>query len=868
MENHLALPTVLSITSLIICLLVIRLVWVHRQLPGGRNFIRLMAAVSYWVLLVSLEYSTGYLVLHILFAKLAYIGIVAIGPFFLLFSLQYTHNERYLTRKTQTLLWIIPAIGLGFVATDHWHHLIYSKVEVPAGSASTLPVYSHGPLFWVVIGYTYLLLIIGGVFLLQALIQAKGRYRNQYLVVLVGLLVPWIANIFYVTDMAPFQGVDLSPFTITLSSVFIAMGIRYFGFMELIPIARQKTFEDLKDAILVLDNQNNIVDLNPAARILIGNIATGTRSHAGTKLIGSPAGEVFSSLPGLVAYLDSTDETPCEIDWMLNGERVYYEARRSPINGSPQGKIGLTVVLHEITGRKQAENVEVQQRILAEALRDTASALTSTLDLDEVLDRILANVARVLPHDAAAIAFVEKDNQVRFVRVKGIKMGWNDDEPPIIMELDKTRNLKEMSHTQSPMIIPDIQKYDSWVKGLQTEWVRSFIGAPILIKGKLLGFLNLYSRNPNFFNTEQGDRLFLFADQAAIAIENARNYQEARERLMEQSTLNQIIRSVSSRLDLRELLDIVDQQVNNLLSVKSLLIVSYDRATHKWNVIYQRGMEPLVSAKDYSLDQGMIGYVIENNEAVMFNSKKTARAFLERHGRKSIVEIPDSQMLIPLTVSDQVIGAMSALNYGPQGKFQDNDLRLFITIGNQVSIALENARLFSQVEQLAMYDTLTGLHNRHHFFQDAEQELARAVRYKKPLALAMIDIDHFKAVNDAYGHIAGDLVLRHIAQVCRTTMRKIDIIGRYGGEEFTILMPETSPQNAHRAASRLRQRIEEAVTYLPGESIRVTVSIGVATLEEGCRDVTSLISCADQALYQAKQAGRNRVRLYERKAVL
>jgi diguanylate cyclase (GGDEF)-like protein/PAS domain S-box-containing protein len=173
----------------------------------------------------------------------------------------------------------------------------------------------------------------------------------------------------------------------------------------------------------------------------------------------------------------------------------------------------------------------------------------------------------------------------------------------------------------------------------------------------------------------------------------------------------------------------------------------------------------------------------------------------------------------------------------------------------------ERKRMQAELERQAHLDALTGLSNRGHFMQRAEFELARALRYAKPLSLLMMDIDNFKQINDTHGHRAGDEVLRTLAATCRRTLREIDLIGRIGGEEFAVVLPEAGMEQAQEVAERLRRDIAAAGAGLDADtSIGFTVSIGIAGLESGKVTIDSLLSAADQAMYAAKAAGKNCVR--------
>jgi diguanylate cyclase (GGDEF)-like protein len=167
------------------------------------------------------------------------------------------------------------------------------------------------------------------------------------------------------------------------------------------------------------------------------------------------------------------------------------------------------------------------------------------------------------------------------------------------------------------------------------------------------------------------------------------------------------------------------------------------------------------------------------------------------------------------------------------------------------------------LERRAYTDYLTGLANRRHFLEQAENELTRTLRYDRELSILMLDLDRFKQVNDTYGHKVGDLVLKKLSELCRVTLRDIDIIGRVGGEEFAVLLPETGIEQAAQAAERLCEAIAAAhVTLGGGLPLRFTASFGVTTLHEKDANIDVLLNQADQALYRAKHEGRNRVCVY------
>lgn len=191
--------------------------------------------------------------------------------------------------------------------------------------------------------------------------------------------------------------------------------------------------------------------------------------------------------------------------------------------------------------------------------------------------------------------------------------------------------------------------------------------------------------------------------------------------------------------------------------------------------------------------------------------------------------------------------------------FRDENGKALRMLGTNIDIT-ERKHLEEELTRQAHLDYLTGLSNRRHFMAQGEVELSRAIRYDTSLSALMLDIDFFKKVNDTYGHQAGDNVLQALSKVCQDTLRQVDIIGRIGGEEFAIILPETEAEEALDAAERLREAITKTeVTISAGLPIRFTVSIGVITLDDKNINIDMLLNQADKALYEAKETGRNKV---------
>jgi diguanylate cyclase (GGDEF)-like protein len=221
----------------------------------------------------------------------------------------------------------------------------------------------------------------------------------------------------------------------------------------------------------------------------------------------------------------------------------------------------------------------------------------------------------------------------------------------------------------------------------------------------------------------------------------------------------------------------------------------------------------------------------------------------------------ESWLGVPLLMRDGFTGVLAVASYRANA-FKEDDITLLNNIGSQVALALDNARHHAQVEEQARRDSLTDVYNHGYFVAQLEKQVAQASR-EKPVALIMLDIDYFKKYNDTYGHVVGDLVLRLIVQVIRTHIKRTDIVGRWGGEEFGIILPKTTLEQTQLVANRIRQTLvtipllDESGKAFP----KPTVSQGIAVFPDHAQNASQLVDLADAALYDAKHAGRDQVRV-------
>jgi len=362
-------------------------------------------------------------------------------------------------------------------------------------------------------------------------------------------------------------------------------------------------------------------------------------------------------------------------------------------------------------------------------------------------------------------------------------------------------------------------------------------------------------------------RLILLHDMTECKLtelELERRYQAEKLRVEKLEDLRTRMLEVSAELVQAPLLEKIVRNTMELLEVKIGELALYDADEEELTVAVSQGIGRTMEGHSLAVGEGVMGMVAQTGEPLMVeNYRRWANRSHHYEG------LPIYAVLgAPLRDQDELLGAIAVAADHESHRFSPADLALLVLLAQHAAQAIRNARLFQQKERLATIDLLTGLPNRKHFIDLAEIEVERAFRYHKPLSAIMLDLDHFKKINETYGHHIGDQVLTKVAQLCQKTLRKVDVYGRYGGEELVVLMPETNRDHAFLAAARLRALVEAAPIATAQGEVRLTVSLGVAELEGSGGSLERLLDALEKALIQAKLNGRNQVQVYPKRTGL
>lgn len=477
-------------------------------------------------------------------------------------------------------------------------------------------------------------------------------------------------------------------------------------------------------------------------------------------------------------------------------------------------------------------------------LYDAGQAVLSTFDLDEVLQRILAIVRDYFHLPNVAILLLDKEAQKLRVRSQ---IGWDVGKDIISFGMEEGITGASVKRKQ-PVYAPDVSKDPRYICAAQST--RSELAIPLMVREEIVGVLDCQSDRIDHFDHGTVELLTLFSTQASIALENARLYSLERQRARQLQAINTIAQQSTAVMELEELLARVCSIIQQAFQVSHVSLFLREEGdlvlrAHEGSLTpcFPLGGRFSASQRPWSQVIATSGTIVENN---LKEVPEPARIFKESASRLSI----------PLISFGQTLGVLT-LHSSNHDAFRENDLQSLESVADICANSIQNAHYVERVKQLAYLDGLTGIFNRRFFELRIMEEIERARRYGTGMAVIMADIDQFKRLNDEFGHLLGDEVLRQVSSLFHQQLRKIDVVCRYGGEEFAILLTQTNAQQAMAIAEKLRKLVEG--WQFPGVPRTITVSAGVAAFPTDGRTRDEIIRAADNGLYAAKQSGRNRV---------
>ncbi|HZW04368.1 MAG TPA: diguanylate cyclase [Anaerolineaceae bacterium] len=633
------------------------------------------------------------------------------------------------------------------------------------------------------------------------------------------------------------------------------------------------------EAILVGDETGSIILANPVAERLYGHPIPYGQPYTARSLqkIYYPDGRPYdprdlpltrSALDGeVVTNVEATVHLPdgSQRDILINSGPIYDR------NGKIAGAIAIS---QDIGPRKQIEAQIRKNAARAEVLSSLSQAFAEAgLYYAAVLSTITHQITEKIG-DASIIRMISDDN--KWLDVVAVQHPEHEALVQLRRVLRKRRlqvdegisgqalNTRRPLLIQNPSAYPDQallqQEYSDWLT--ETE-ARSLLIIPLQAQGSLIGTLSVIRpRSGEPYDAD--DQIFFMnlADRAAMSIENAILFADEARRARELDALHSATSALLSTLDLNVLLsEILDAAQSAISSAERGILHLVEPETGNLEIRATLNYkDPRIARITHPNGTDYPSVVVRNRKPLLIhdaltNSEAAQNLQVNQTGNFR------SLIIAPLYYGENVIGTLSLTAARPFA-FTKEDLRLLVSFATTTSAAIQNAMLHAKVQTMAITDPLTEQYNRRGFFDLAQREMERYSRYHYPLAAIMLDIDRFKEVNDTYGHRTGDRVLRALAERINENIRQVDILGRYGGEEFAILLPETELFKACEIAERIRAAVANSpIIETEHGPVSVSISIGVTRATKATTTLTELLEYADKALYMAKENGRNRVEI-------
>jgi diguanylate cyclase (GGDEF)-like protein/PAS domain S-box-containing protein len=556
---------------------------------------------------------------------------------------------------------------------------------------------------------------------------------------------------------------------------------------------------------------------------------------------------------------------------MPDGSVKYFRVSADLIKKKHGGKF--TGTIQDITGWKQTENKLHNNQERAEALARLSQSLSEAgLDYKMILSNVAQGIGGLFG-DACAIRLLSDEDNC--LELTAFYSPLQTEKSPVDDWLVASRQpanqgyWKKVIADGAPILISQLEpqtgeQFDLIETQQETESSvqPSLMIVPMRTMQGVIGAITLartVGREP--YRSDDLALLQDLAQRSAFAIESARLYESEARRLHELDSLYSATRALLTTLDYETLLGrILDAAISAIPAAEKGILNLMAPETGKLEIRAMFGYkDPRIRTSTRRRIHGYTALAIQQRKPMLIHDATMEGLYGLLEGEPE--DLPVRSIIIaPLILDDQALGAL-ILSASSRSAFTQDDLRLLESFAATISAAINNSLLHSRMQRLAITDSVTNLYNRRGFYELARREIERSRRFGHSLSVIMMDLDQLKSVNDTYGHAVGDQVLRTLADRLSQHVREFDILCRYGGDEFALLLPETDLFMAASVAERLRASIADEPIKTEGGPVPVTISLGVTKATPNTTNLEELLKSADRALYAAKQGGRNRLEI-------
>jgi len=677
-------------------------IWQRRPAPGAASFALLMAAVAEWSLAYALRLGSPDLQAKIFWSQVRNLGVAVTPVAWLAFALQYTGWGKWLTRRNVVLLSIEPLVALLLAWTNGRHGLFWSHISLDSGGSFPTWVAAYGPCYWINAVYSYLLILLGTVLLIHKLVRFPALYRRQMGALLISVLTPLAGQLGSALHLLPSFNLNLTPFAFTISGLAAAWGLFRHRLFDIVPVARDAVIENMSDAVIVLDAQERIVDLNPAAERIVG--------HTAAEIIGQPLVQVLPVWPTVAERAHRETGAHAEVAWGEGDATSTYDLRTSPLRDQRGRDTGCLVVLRDITELKQAEEalrraredleIRVQERTAELATTNEAlqSQIAERKQTEEALQESEARLRSIVQTATEAIITVDsRGNIVFWNRAAEAMFGYPADAivgPPSLSLISEQFQAD----------------YQAVVKRVKSAGETSLSGKTV----EMVGLKKDGSEFPleiSWAAWETRGEIFLTGIVRDITArvrseqERARAEEELMLKVEQLTALSQASQTVTASLELDQVLTEIVSLASEVVDLDYTSVLLVDEAGH----IGQSAENlPGVPAIGYRIrEEGLTNWIVRSGQAVVVDEIGAGGAInpslgegAPRFANPLIVETGVKSFAgLPMVVKDNMLGVIYLHSLQPAA-FRDQ-LPLLTAFANQAAIAVENARLYRESRSYA-----------------------------------------------------------------------------------------------------------------------------------------------------------------------
>jgi diguanylate cyclase (GGDEF)-like protein/putative nucleotidyltransferase with HDIG domain len=478
-------------------------------------------------------------------------------------------------------------------------------------------------------------------------------------------------------------------------------------------------------------------------------------------------------------------------------------------------------------------------------LNDIGRALSSTLDLDTLLGRIYSEMRRVLDVSNFFIAFDNpRTREIRFEMEVT-----NGERLPKRARESGNHLVEHVVRTGQPLLVRE--RFQEEAQRLGVEPLRvlgSICAVPLILYDRTVGVMAVHSQKEQAFDEGNLEFLRVLASEAGIAMENARLFAAEQKKSRQLTLINNVSSHAITTLDPDEMLAKIAAEMEKHLAYDHIGIAILDYSAKELVVQAEAGARREAVGRRIVLGEGLVGQVARSGQTAIVRVASASAPRL-------VLSDSVAAVALPVTYGEQFLGVLYVESSEPCD-FPEQDVLLLRTLADLFAGALHNALTFQKAQEQAITDGLTGVKTHRFLMEALSAEWKRSTRANRPLALVLMDLDRFKFVNDFYGHLEGDVVLQRVGHILEQNCRRSDVVARYGGDEFVILMPETAVEQARQLANKLRGWIASDPLL---RDKNITASFGIAAFPVHGSTPQELIQVADSSMYLSKHQGGNLV---------